>query len=171
MPYSTNISFNADSTSTLISNLNFVNPAGFKLLIDRKKYPNAEYAIQTAALPDMSADGAPLNLPQRNITAMPDKINYGPFDLTFLVDEELINYKEIHDWMLGLVTENDTKTERKTRDLTLQIYSSSNNVIREIQFVDAYPIVLSSLPFDTTVTDPQYLVAAVTFNYSYFKFL
>lgn len=171
MPYSPNVSFNVEDTTTKIDQLTYVNPAGFKLLIDSKKYPNAQYTIQTAALPDMSINAAPLNTPQRNIGLAADKIDYGIFDMTFLVDEQLINYKEIHDWMLGMVTEEDTKAYRKERDLTLQVLSSANNVVQEIQFVDAYPINLSSLPFDTTITDTQYLVAAVSFQYSYFKFL
>jgi hypothetical protein len=99
----------------------------------------------------------------------PDKVEYNPFDLTFLVDENMHNYKEIHDWILGLVTEDDYGV-RKERDVTLQILNSHNNVSNEIQFVDAYPINLSSLPFDATTTDVEYLTASVTFQYSYFKF-
>lgn len=171
MPYSINVNFSEDATTTPIEQLTYVNPTGFKLLIDNKKYKNAQYTIQTAALPDMSITGAPLNTPQRNITAPPDKVDYGTFEITFLVDEQLINYQEIHDWMLGLVTEEDTKGQRKTRDMTLQVYTSANNIAKEIQFIDAYPINLSSLPFDTTATDTNYLVASVSFVYSYFKFV
>ena len=31
-----------------------------------------------------------------------DKINYSTLDLSFLVDENLNNYKELHDWISGL---------------------------------------------------------------------
>ena len=31
-----------------------------------------------------------------------EKLSYSPLDITFLVDENLNNYKEIHDWLLGL---------------------------------------------------------------------
>lgn len=170
MPYSKTINFSDEATNTSIDQLTYVNPAGFKLLIDKLKYPNAQYTIQTAALPDMTIDGAVYNTPQRNIFEAPDKVTYGGFEATFLVDESLVNYTEIHDWMLGMVTQKDDGV-RKMRDMTLQILSSHNNVIKEIQFVDAYPTSLSSLPFDTTITDIQYLVANVSFNYSYFKIL
>ena len=112
---------------------------------------------------------AVFNTPKRNIGIAPDKIEYNPFDLTFLVDEKMQNYKEIHDWILGLVTEDDFAV-RKARDVTLQVLNSHNNVSQEIQFIDAFPINLSSLPFDATTTDIQYLTASVTFQYSYFKF-
>ena len=170
MPYKINTNFAVEQTSTLNDALSYANGVSFKLAIDKLKFPNVEYTIQTVALPDLSITGAPFNTPQRNITMAPDKVDYGTFELTFLVDEYLKNYQEIHDWMLGLVTVAEKSSENKFRDLTLQILTSHNNVAREITFVNAYPINLSSLPFDTTITDTNYLVASVSFNYSYFKF-
>jgi len=170
MPYSIETNFAVEQTSTLSETLSFANGVSFRLAMDRLKFPNVEYTVQTLALPDMTMTGAPLNTPQRNIALAPDKIDYGQFDMTFLVDEYLFNYIEIHDWMLGLVTTGENKSTRLTRDMTLQVLTSHNNVAREIIFVDAYPISLSSLPFDTTIADTNYLVANVSFNYSYFKF-
>tara|TARA_B110000902_G_scaffold262557_1_gene339673 strand:+ start:846 stop:1358 length:513 start_codon:yes stop_codon:yes gene_type:complete len=169
MPYTTNINFAEQATSTLVNNLSYVTPSSFRLVIDSQKYPNAQYMIQTVALPDMSVTPATLNTPQRNIGFLPDKIEYSDMDLTFLVDEDMTNYKEIHDWMLGLVTESDEGV-RKARDITLQVMNSHNNVTNEITFVSAFPVNLSSLPFDATTTDVEYLTANVTFHYSYFKF-
>ena len=168
MPYQADINFQETASATLVDNLSFLAPAGFRLVIDSQKYPNAQYMVQLVTLPDLSVSPAVLNTPKRNIGLAPDKIEYNPFDITFLVDESLLNYKEIHDWLLGMVTEDDYGV-RKTRDMTLQVLNSHNNIAQEIQFVDAYPINLSSLPFDTTATDIQYLTAAVTFQYSYFK--
>ena len=36
------------------------------------------------------------------ITIPGDKINYSTLDISFLVDENLNNYKELHDWISGL---------------------------------------------------------------------
>ena len=170
MPYEINTNFAVEQTSTLTDTLSYANGVSFKLAIDKLKFANVEYTIQTVALPDLSVTGAPFNTPQRNITMAPDKVDYGTFELTFLVDEYLNNYQEIHDWMLGLVTVAEDSRINKFRDLTLQVLTSHNNVAREIIFVNAYPINLSSLPFDTTINDTNYLVANVSFNYSYFKF-
>jgi hypothetical protein len=170
MPYNITTNFAVEQTSTLTDTMSYANGVSFKLAIDKLKFPNVEYTIQTVALPDLSITGAPFNTPQRNITMAPDKVDYGTFEMTFLVDEYLKNYEEIHDWMLGMVTHAEVRTENKFRDLTLQILTSHNNVAREITFVNAYPINLSSLPFDTTITDTNYLVANVSFNYAYFKF-
>ena len=172
MPYNTTVNFTDTYVAPTQDQTAFVNPSGFRLLIDSLKYKNAQYFVQTAALPDVSAQGAPANYKQRNIAMMPDKIDYAPLEIAFLIDEDLVNYKEIHDWIVGLVTETDEKnyTVRKTRDLTLQILTSHNNVGTEIIFVDAYPISISSLPFSTNTTDVEYLTAVASFNYSYYKF-
>jgi len=176
MPYQTQINFTDTYVAPVQGETTFVNPSGFKLLIDNMKYKNAQYFVQMAALPDVSTQGAPLAYKQRNVTTMPDKLEYAPLEVTFLVDEDMINYKEIHDWIVGLVTQHDRKigqttyNDRKTRDITLQILTSHNNVAQEITFIDAYPINISSLPFTTATTDVEYLTAAVTFQYSYYKF-
>jgi len=169
MPYEIDVNFQEGAaTSLAVADTTFVSPSGFRLLIDNQKYKNAQYTVQTVALPDLSVTGAPFATRQRNITAAPDKVEYGQFEMTFLIDEDLINYKEIHDWILGLVTENDEGV-RKQRDMSLVILNSHNNIAREIKFIDAYPTNLSSLPFDASATDVEYLIGNVTFNYSYFK--
>lgn len=170
MPYETDISYDNGSANSLIANPTFVNPTSFRLVIDSRKYQNAEFTVQTFSLPDISAQPAPFNLPRRNIGMPADKVEFSPFELTFLVDEQFINYKEIHEWILGMVTEGD-KGIRKSRDVSLIIISSHNNAIREIKFVDAYPVSLSSLQFDTTTTTIDYLTASVSFQYSYYKII
>jgi hypothetical protein len=170
MPYNPSVNFEETQSDTPVASLNFVNPTAFKLVIDSQKYKNAQFMAQTVALPDLQLTGAVFNTRNRNIIEAPDKIEYGIFDMTFLIDEYLLNYKEIHDWMVGLVTENDEGV-RKERDMTLQILSSHNNVIAELQFVNALPINLSSLPFDVSSTDVIYLTANVSFQFDYFKFV
>ena len=170
MPYENNISFSAEGQpASTVENLNFVNPGSFRLVIDTLKYPNAQFMVQAAAIPTISATGAPYNTPQRNIFASPDKVEYESLTVTFLIDEYLTNYMEIHDWLFGMVSEIDDKATRKTRDLSLLVLDSNNNLVKTIKFVDAFPTSLGSLPFDITITDVEYLSAAVTFEYSYFK--
>lgn len=173
MPYQNTFNYNDDATtSTLTDNHNYLAPLNFKLTMDRLKFPNAQYTVQQAFIPDLTVPGARLSTPQRNIMIDGDKAEYAPLTLTFIIDEELDNYKEIHDWMLGEVTvKDDQRSYRKERDITLSILSSHNNVTKQIQFVDAFPSNLSALPFDVTVTDVQYLTAQVTFEYSYYKIL
>ena len=86
-----------------------------------------------------------------------------------IIDEDLLNYKEIFDWIKSNVESNHSTNA--TRDLTLTIMNSANNVTKQIKFVDAYPTMISSLPFDITTTDVEYLTAVVNFKYSYYQFI
>ena len=152
---------------------NFLNPSSFVLTLDSLSYSGAEFTIQTMILPDVSADGASLPYQQIDISIPSDKITFGSFEISYLIDEDLLNYKEIFDWMKSNVeTKHATTTSSDHyRDLTLTVMNSANNVTKQIKFVDAYPTSLSSLPFDITTTDVEYLTAVATFNYSYYEFI
>ena len=170
MPYDLKVNFVQEPSSVLATDLNYVNPTSFQLVIDNLKYPNAQFNVQQVALPEMSVSNQEISTRQRNILSTPSKINYGSLELTFLIDEKLINYMEIHDWIYGLTTEQETKSLKVQRDLQLIILDSNNNVAREIQFVNAQPVSLGSIPFDITSSDITYLTATVAFEYDYFKF-
>lgn len=148
---------------------NFVSPTAFHLLIDRMRYPNAEFFVQRVEIPAMDIGGAPFSSPQVSVTIAADAITYSPLTLTFLIDEDFVNYKEIHDWMFEMVTEKHDYD--KLRTLTLLVLTSHNNVARRFEFVGASPVSLSSIPFDASSTSVEFLTASVTFNYSYFKMI
>lgn len=169
MPYDKSVDFSDTAQSTLLKDVGYASPIGFRLAIDSIRYPNAEFTVQTASIPEITVDAATYATPQRNIEVAGDKITYAPFSCSFIIDENLENYYEIHDWLIGLVIEPDDKNIRKTRDMTLLILNSHNNVSREVQFADAYPTSLSTLDFDAKLTSVDYLTAEVSFNYSYFK--
>ena len=149
---------------------NFLNPSSFVLTLDTQQFSGAEFTIQTMMLPDVSVTGAELNYQQINVGRAGDKITFGTFEISYLIDEDLLNYKEIFDWIKGNVESNHTATNH-VRDLTLTIMNSANNVTKQIKFVDAYPTTISSLPFDITTTDVEYLTAVVSFSYSYYEFI
>ena len=59
----------------LTSNLNYLTPTGFRIVIDRARYPNLEYFCQTVTHPGATLN--PVELPTRRITSVPlagDKI-------------------------------------------------------------------------------------------------
>jgi hypothetical protein len=167
MIYNKTVDFN--SPDKLNPNPSFALPYSFRLAIDGQKYKNALFSVQRVSIPDISAEAAPMNLPQRNIGFAPDKITYTNLDLSFLIDEDFMNYVEIHDWMYGAVTAPDDTNVKKYRDISLIILNSHNNPVREFKFVNAFPTSLSSIQLDATSTEAEYLVANVMFHYSYFK--
>ncbi len=152
---------------------NFLNPSSFVLTLDSQAYSGAEFTIQTMILPDVTVEGAVLNYQQIDVGRAGDKIAFGQFEISYLIDEDLLNYKEIFDWMKSNVESKHSTTTSSDhyRDMTLTVMNSANNVTKQIKFVDAYPTSISSLPFDITTTDVEYLTAVVTFQYSYYQFI
>ena len=66
------------------------------------KLPTVEFFVQSANIPGISLGSATQTNPLYDIPLPGDKVTYAALDMSFLVDENLNNYKEIHDWILGL---------------------------------------------------------------------
>jgi len=167
MPYENDINLNANNGRN--DQDNFLAPNGFRLVIDNTVYADVQYKVQQASIPSISVEATPSPYGASTLYSIGDRTNYEPLELTFLVDENLKNYKEIHNWIIGALTANDSSNDGKFKDITLMILSSHNNVVQEIQFAGAFPISLSTLQFDSAAGDIEYLTASVTFQYQYYK--
>ena len=66
------------------------------------KLPKVEFFVQTANIPGISLGTATVPTPLYDYPVPGDTISYQSFDMSFLVDENLTNYKELHDWINGL---------------------------------------------------------------------
>jgi len=154
----------------VVRNKNFLSPLGFRFLLSRA--PNVEYFCQSAALPSLSMGEALQPTPFVTIPRPGDKLVYELFSLRFRVDEDLTNYLEIHDWMVGLThPENFDQyrtLESKVSDGSIIILTSNNNASIRVAFTSMFPTSLSSLPFDITGSDIEYLEAEVSFRYRNF---
>ena len=148
---------------------NFASPIGFRVMIEGEEFDNLEYSIQTIALPSISSAATAFATPSREVYYPGDRLEYDTLSFTFLVDETYRNYREIHDWLFTNTT-IENALDRKTRDILIMPFTSHNNVSVTFRFADAFPTSLSSLEYDVTATDIQYLTATVDLSYSYYKF-
>ena len=73
------------------------------------KLPNVEFFVQTANIPSITLGDTDLTTPLKDISIPGDKVRYSSLDISFLVDENLNNYKELHDWITGLGFPEDHK--------------------------------------------------------------
>ena len=80
--------------------LDYASPIQFRFKCT--KLPEVEFTCQTANIPGISLGGAIQPTPLVDIPIPGDKISFQSLDINFLVDENLNNYKEIHDWLLGI---------------------------------------------------------------------
>ena len=81
--------------------LDYADPTKFKFNII--KLPKVEYFCTAINLPGVSlADNYTQPTPFRDIPLPGEKLSYENLVMTFLVDENLENYQEIHGWLRGL---------------------------------------------------------------------
>ena len=83
-------------------NKSILNKNNFRLLID--KIPTVEYYVKTVNIPGLQfsevAQPAGIGL---DAFFPGDKVAFDTLDVTFLVDEDLENFKEVYDWMDSIV--------------------------------------------------------------------
>lgn len=158
------------STQQLTQNINFLSPLGFRFLLNR--IPNVEYFCQAVSLPTLSMVDVVQSNPLVNIRRPGDKLTYDPLTVRFRVDENMTNYLEIHDWLVGLGHPDSLQQYKdlseKVSDASLIILTSNNNANVRISFQDVFPLSLEPLLFDTTQTDVEFLEVSATFAYKKF---
>ena len=90
-----------NSLSRQPTKLDYASPTQFKFSII--KLPKVEYFCTAANIPGISLGGAMSQVtPLKDVPLPGDKLTYEPLQMTFLVDENLENFQEIHGWLVGL---------------------------------------------------------------------
>jgi len=160
----------------LTTNINYLQPTAFKLVIDRKKFGNLEYFAQAVTHPSISVVATDLPYKRANLHFAGDKLTFNELTATIILDENLSAYSEMYDWMKRLVeTNNQTRTfgvdgDYSTAvDITLSVLSSKNNLVKQIRYIDCIPTDLGDINFQATTQDIQYLTFPISFRFSYFE--
>jgi len=160
------------------NNPNFLSPLGFKFSI--KRCPGFNYFVQSASVPGTSIGVATVSTPFVDLPFTGVKNTYEDLRITFKVDEELRNYKEIFDWMTAISFPDNfdqygsianSKAGSGTgiySDATLTILNSARNPIMDVYFKNLFPYALSELKFSTTDTDVNYIEVSADFKYQTF---
>jgi hypothetical protein len=89
------------------SKFDYASPIQFRFKMT--KLPNVEFFIQSANIPAITLGETSIETPLKEIPIPGDKVSYSSLDVSFLVDENLNNYKEIHDWITGIGFPQDHK--------------------------------------------------------------
>lgn len=166
-----------------VQNRNFLSPIGFKFTLS--KYPKVDFFSTSARIPEISLGTAIQPSYLKDIDVPGDKVLYGDFSLRFLVDENLENYTEIHNWITGLgypesfqqyedqITNEYDLLDPKEQysDGSLHILNSNYNKIATVKFRDLFPISLSSLEFEAADNEVNYFTAEATFKYTIYDII
>jgi hypothetical protein len=163
----------------LTSNLNYLQPTGFKVIIDRENYPNLEYFVQSFAHPDVQL--IPAELPFRKVRTIPlpgGSLDFGELSFTIILDEDLKGYQEMHDWIRRIIDQplkgaldRSSLVAPSTADITLAILNSQNNKTKNIKYDECIPTGLGGIQFETTASGAEYLTTTMSFRFTNFELL
>jgi hypothetical protein len=169
--------------TSLPAGLNPLSPNGFNFAIS--KVPNVTFFCQEANLPGITLGDPAFSTPFATAPIPGDHLSYDTLQVKFLIDEQMLNYNVIYNWIVALgfpdsysqyvtLLAGDTtaygELAKTYSDATMQILDSNNNAIRTITFTDCFPIALESVTFASTNDGVNYLVGSATFRFTLYEF-
>lgn len=164
-------------------NPNFLQPNKFQLNFSR--LPNTQFFGQMVTVPGINMSEAFYPTPFVDLYAPGDKAIYDLLSITFLVDEKLESWIEIHNWIRGMTfpknfdeyvnlkdANNYTRFQSPDKpqysDCTITILTSSNTPVVRFKYYDAFPTSLSTFVMNASDGPDSPITADATFRYSYF---
>ena len=144
-----------------------------------------QYFCQSVSVPGISLSEIPITNPFVDIYAPGEKAIYDLINVTFIVDEQLTGWKEIHDWIramtfpesyeeykqlasLNKIAGGKATKQPQYSDGSITLYSSSNKPYFRFKFYDCFPTTLSTFVMSSQDTPDTILTADATFRYNYF---
>lgn len=169
------------------SNTDLLQSTKFRITFDR--LPGLTYFCQQANLPGLSLTEIVKPTPFVELYVPGEKLTYDTLNITFLVDEDLYGWKQIHDWMRGITFPTDfeeyLKLQRDSAKLLnyrsaaptgqyseaiMTIFTNKNNPNLRVKFYEVFPISLSTIIFNTQETAENIIAADAAFRFTYYDF-
>lgn len=150
---------------------NYLNPLEFRISIAR--LPNVEFFTQQTSVPGVSVSPIPVPTRFNNTYHYGDEVEYSDLELTFIVDEQMENYREIFNWMIPANFPNNHEQYRSIKDnlysdISVIILNSKKNPSIKFNYRNCFPIGLSDVSLTTTDEDVTYPQVTATFKYDTF---
>jgi hypothetical protein len=158
------------------TDINFLITNRFRLVIPR--CPNIVYWVQGVNLPGFNIGNAVQPTTFVELPIPDDRVHYSDLVVSFPVDEEMKNYREIADWIVGLGFPKQFGQFKDLyesqwgvySDIGLMILDSEQNVKHIVKFHNAFPVGISDINFDTKPQDTVIPMVTATFKYAYWQF-
>ena len=163
-------------SSTQPGNINQLNIVSFEIAFSR--LPTVEYFCQRVNIPAVILGDTFQPTPFLNTPVEGDTLTFEAVNVSFILDEDLQNYREMYDWMTALgfpreygqFTElQDAKTvsesTSKYSDMSILLHTNKSNPNYIIKFTDVFPTSLSAVQFDTTASSLDPIVVDATFAF------
>jgi hypothetical protein len=159
----------------------------FRVTFDR--LPGMTFFCQTANFPGVSLTEIPRQTPFVDLYVPGEKIVYDTFNATFLIDEDLRAWTEIHDWIRATTFPTNFKeyldlqrsdkgpyirgsfnNKPQYSNAILTLYTNKNNANFRVKFIDLFPTSLSTILFSSQDSAENVVTADATFRFSYYEY-
>ena len=163
-------------------NTNLLQPTKFLMSFDR--IPDTQYFLQAANIPGISCPHIRTSTPGLDYYSAGNKMEYNNLTITFILDEELLSWRNIHKWFRSFASPEGTRERNPLAeiqnpsvkiqksaysDAVLTVLTNLNNTNFRIEFHDLFPISLSDIQFDTRLSAEQTMTADATFMFGYYN--
>ena len=156
-------------------NVNFLYQNYFRFQI--QGFDTFNYFCQTVTLPGFGSQSA-IEQPTRftSLKIPSTKVAFDNLEIGFLVDENMSNWRQIQDWMKTIYLIDSHKGHEKNfnnqyRDAELILLNSKSNPNQHIKFKNVFPVSLTGLEFDSTITDLAPFTATASFAFDTYDFV
>ena len=178
------------NTSFTVGGSNTVN--GFaqadKFLLSFTRLPQVTILVQQANIPEVAVNPAWQPTQGANAPVPGNKFQYGPFNIKFILDENMWAWTSIYDWLAGigfpassdqyknlplqqkLIQMAQITKEPQYSDAILTYYSNLNNPILQFHFTEMFPVSLSDIQFDVTQPATQTMYANASFRFTDYNY-
>jgi hypothetical protein len=164
-----------------MTNKAFLSPLNFKFQV--KKLPTFVDYVQAFNFPSVTTgETSGFKNPFQTIVVPGEHMKFAKIKATFKIDADLVNYREIFDWIegLGKPTNFDQYAKLANNSLasglgpqvdgSIIILDSSLKPNIRFDFFDLYPTHLSGFKLDYTLEDVEYITADVEFSYRQYTY-
>jgi hypothetical protein len=159
-----------------------------KFLLNFSRLPNMQYFCQTVTVPGISLSEAVITNPFVDIYSPGEKAIYDLLNVTFVIDEQLKSWIEIHDWIRAMTFPVEFAEYRQLprlnkqasvasdidpkfpqfSDASVTLFSSSNKEYYRFKFREVFPTTLSTFVMNAQDGPDTIITADATFRYSYY---
>lgn len=163
-------------------NTNLLQPTKFLMAFER--IPDTQYFLQAVNIPGISCPQIRTSTPGLDYYSAGNKMEYNHLTITFILDEELLSWRNIHKWFRSFASPQGT-SERNSlsniqnpnvriqksaySDASLTALTNLNNTNFRVDFFDLFPISLSDIQFDTRLSADHTMTADATFIFGYYN--
>ena len=169
------------------TNTNLLQTTKYRMTFDR--LPGATYFCQAVNVPGVSLTEIPRPTPFIDLYHPGEKMLYDTLNMTFLIDEDMRAWTELHDWIRGMTFPTDfqeyvnlerqamspyirgrEKNKPQYSSAILTLYTNKNNPSFRVKFVDLFPTSVSSVLFSAQDSAENIAMADATFRFSYYEY-